>query len=683
MKLKNTILTLLLTLVGVITFSQSVQAAPVTIKGRVVWTDAAGATHPARFMRVMVYDQETVGGPRLLSILTAGADGRYKTTMENDDGIGAGGLDISVEIKSHDHIFKIGVGRMVGGKFTFYTQSSTTHDNVADNSTTTINFTATGPVNKAFSIADALIEGVVHASKKKLAYGNTSGQRYMRVFFPTGDNEYISSTKHINISNADALDWDIVLHEYGHHIADMNRIKLAPGVHWTDVNLTRTHGKDLGNQIALSEGFASFFSIAAQKAENTRVLGVSGAGDLIWNQRSDQFGLEQNHTPLKVSHMGEDNEVAVARILWDVMDGASDDLEIISEGDTSVYKKLSGGNNLSDYWNRLIKGKPLKKKLDYARIFITHGVAPEQDESLSGKALSAGNALHWMAQGTKTAYHLNEFKILISDPTISKVIHTIPVPKASTVNCSKRGPIWQNPTCSYILSNQDVLNINAALVANGFAAGSAMWIVEGQENQYNPKTGDYLSLALPLTGGGEVSWIQIDPEEYAWLVSELAERGEIAQWGDYYNLSYSSEHNGILAYSIDDTLVVLIPRTDDGGQPDPPAVIDLGEVRTEKFVATTRLFNVSQYNLREIVLEGSRKEVNVHRAEILFRSGERELMPTLSGFLREGQRKSVFIINGSRIKSIAITAQSANIFGSRGKYKVYIGVKKVPADLWD
>ncbi|NQZ18566.1 MAG: hypothetical protein HRT44_04820 [Bdellovibrionales bacterium] len=283
--------------------------------------------------------------------------------------------------------------------------------------------------------------------------------------------------------------------------------------------------------MAVSEAFAHWFSILAQKEELTANLGVANAGDLSWSKR---FHLETNVDDPVHSIRGEDNEVAIARILWDLYDTVVDENEKINDAYMTLINQLKGATKLSDFWNKISKPLSLKRKVDYSIPFINHGVAPKILKSDTD--LKEGSVLKWKAQGTLVAYHLDEFKLLFADAALGSVIYTLAVPKADTQACSKRGYINDNPDCAYKLKQKDVDAIKAAFKAKGLSGDQMKWLVEGRATRVNPVTGWYISKPLNL---GVPSVAMIWDTNYGELIITKLDNGHIIG-------TYDDDENGKL-----------------------------------------------------------------------------------------------------------------------------------------
>ncbi|TDA41774.1 MAG: hypothetical protein DSO07_02815, partial [Thermoproteota archaeon] len=173
----------------------------------------------------------------------------------------------------------------------------------------------------------------------------------------------------------------IILHEYGHHIAN----SVWSGKPYTfDCSSGGGHywcedGED--TRLSWSEGWAHFFSCAA-RGENS----ISGNEYCCWSVINAETGdVTLPALPLQpcdgcaycnANSLGKDNEISVAGILWDLYDSQNDDQDGDGIGDEisnydifSVLKNSPGICTLDDFWNAL----PSKNYHLWAT-FYEHGV---------------------------------------------------------------------------------------------------------------------------------------------------------------------------------------------------------------------------------------------------------------------------------------------------------------------
>lgn len=113
-------------------------------------------------------------------------------------------------------------------------------------------------------------------------------------------------------------------------------------------------------------------------------------------------------------------------------------------------------------------------------------------------------------------------------------------------------------------------------------------------------------------------------------------------------------------------------------RPGPAQLVDLGERRADKFITNEHRFEVLQgqrRGVRAVVIEGTKRTVDIRRVEVVYRSGRVEVLHNLYGVIRAGERMRQRI-EGGRVVQVIVHATSPNLFGSRGKYKTMLRIRR-------
>jgi|GEM_PF-5950211 len=267
----------------------------------------------------------------------------------------------------------------------------------------------------AFSVFDALFVGQKYATT---IAGLSPEEAIVKVnFIEGGISEYNRPTQTLHISKADSYNWDIILHEYGHHIANIKGIQgdSVWGKHDIFENsIIKLQRKEQGTRKAWSEGLATYLGIAAQKffeKQNSTSLptdlGFSLLPDIAQNT-SYNLPMSGNFVDLENSissgnvlkyypGSGEGDEISIARILWDLADddkdykdgekdpfrtGLKDEVSLGHKGlfDTlqevgSPKKPLERLDDLWDYFVTKFSSSP-QELAKYGAIFEEYGVSP-------------------------------------------------------------------------------------------------------------------------------------------------------------------------------------------------------------------------------------------------------------------------------------------------------------------
>lgn len=410
-------------------------AAEVCVHGTVLWTDSAGATHPVRKAPVQIFDQEAIVDDVLVTTVTTADDGTYSASFDNDDGLGQGGRDVYVRVQAAGPGFDIQQ----------HIDSGVTAD-VADGSDLTVDLTAnnTADNNTAFSVQAALVVGTEYLE-------GVRGSRFADylVDFPTADSTSNYSGGKLHVLALDRWDWDVILHEYGHFVADQLDIENNPGgSHSFDENLSDRVGKDKGIRLAFGEGWPTYFGVSLLQLR-AAALGVPLVGDDRYQDTEDasiDVSLETAGT------LGEDNEVTNMGVLWDLYDSNADAGDKVALGDVSIWNTLDAGNptTLSAAY-KLFAPDDGANSNPVNCIFSELNVAPKLDgpaQVLSG-ATSPSPTLTWTAGnggGFKNDKFVVEYRgatneVLFTSPEIGDLTYTAPDADWKAVNERARGLI--------------------------------------------------------------------------------------------------------------------------------------------------------------------------------------------------------------------------------------------------
>ncbi|HYF44685.1 MAG TPA: hypothetical protein VD926_00650 [Acidimicrobiales bacterium] len=334
------------------------------VHGTVRWTDSAGQTHPVDRAPVQVWDEDgetdelLSAGPAL-----TGADGTFAVDLAtNDDGDGTG-YDVYVRVLADGPGFTFAAGHAI---------QSPVQVDATDGDELTVDLTAnnTEDNNTAFSVRAALVIGT-----DQVAQLDGEALPEIPIRYPDPRGSFYDGDE-VHVLGTDWFDWDVLLHEFGHYIADSLDIEQNPGgPHSLSANLSDTRdSKVVGTRLAWGEGWPSFFAVATL-AEDAAALGIPNVGDSRYQDTVDStidVSLEAKAT------LGEDNERTVMNILWDLYDDHDDGRDQIALGAQRIWNRLDARDpyNLSRAYAVL---SPNKSWVRVNCVFTDMNVAPRVD----------------------------------------------------------------------------------------------------------------------------------------------------------------------------------------------------------------------------------------------------------------------------------------------------------------
>lgn len=443
----------------------------ILVQGNVQWTDENGALHPAFGVAVDIRDSDFGFDENIVTTITD-VDGNYEAIVDNDDGIGAGDRDIYVRFRTANNL----IDTMPSGLLAdTYEAVSPTHDETPDGATINESFiaanTGTGPSVSVFQAATWI---AVYARDR-----NGGSIPQVDVIWPNGDDGSFYDGD-VQIEQDDRWDWDTVHHEYGHYVMDQLDIENNPGGdHNIGDCISDVHDdKSEGIRLAWGEGWPTFFGTAGQQTLNLASLSVPRVGDVSYQDFEDgslQYSLESQNS----SGVGEDNEVAVQRLLWDLFDTNNDGRDTVSRGEQSIWNAIDGADptSLSGGWTALRAGQSNAMQLLMGEIASDHLIGPRLTSPANGATITPANlAFSWNRDvGCNSDFDGDSFDLVFFNAATSAPILTIPGLGSPSTSISEA------QLATLIASSHQV-----------------RWGVEGR-NTESPATGPYLGETRAIT----------------------------------------------------------------------------------------------------------------------------------------------------------------------------------------
>ncbi len=448
----------------------AVAADDIHLSGTVRWTDSVGRLHAAARAPVQIWDAEL------------GAAGRLGEAYTDDDGRWSLAVDAPADGASRRLYARAECrwehGYVKAPQTLVHAIRSSDDVELAAGATASFDLIAGNELDNetCFSVREAL----AHVSEY---YADLQGgePEFLRVIYPTDARTSMFLDGRLHILRLDRWDWDVVLHEFGHHVADQHGIDRSPGGdHSTDENLSEIKdqwgnilGKDIGIRLAWSEGFATYFSISAQRAMHLDRLGIPFVGD-AWYSDTEDLNFEYSLKPADGS-LGEDNELTVSRFLFDLFDGVTGwEGDAVALGDRGVWEMLTTAHptTLSEAITALLQGQPAAEQVKIGALAGRHGVAPTLlPPAIDGEVPT----FRWAANGGGPDFPNNRFVVHFYDAAMQQVLETKEIAATAFTPTADE---W------------------ATLKAT---AGPVHWVVTGR-SVAAPVTGPYVSAA------GQIAW---------------------------------------------------------------------------------------------------------------------------------------------------------------------------------
>jgi hypothetical protein len=166
---------------------------------------------------------------------------------------------------------------------------------------------------------------------------------------------------HINLRPFDRYAYDVMYHEWGHYVQDsFNMEDGVGGPHNIGDCIAFRHGsKDEGVRMSWSEGWPTYWGTTAQRAYGLPGMGIPTVGDATYTDTEEgnfSYSLEDDSGSFEDGlGRGEDNELAVQRTLWDLVDTNSDNRDAVGYSDQTLVDiwKNTNVKTLSQAWGIL------------------------------------------------------------------------------------------------------------------------------------------------------------------------------------------------------------------------------------------------------------------------------------------------------------------------------------------
>jgi len=448
-------------------------ATATTVSGTLNYQDDLAVQHPIRYAKVKILDGTT--NAVLAQTLTR-SDGTYSTQVT--------AASVKVQVWSEDFANIVVKVYPLGQPATRYLFTSAVTPVAGP--ATTVGFALPKPVRgppnalandsigaRAFIVLDALIQYQVQA------FGMRGGfMPQVKAVFPNGAGSpcstiscYSSSTQSMFILREDALDWDVIGHEFFHYVTDKgsnrtidsspggshdgtsqigkNRCPtppVPPSVVWT----THVCSRDEGMRLAWSEGLATFMSVRLQNEPASTAFGLTwpnfpNVGDASYQDTEDANATDNMEGPTIPAQQGYGSEESVLAMLWDLTDTPADAAPPGGAGQASDKLDLTTKNiwdwinstlpcptcdRVDRFWNAIFNSgfANIPALLDKAEAMALNKIAPELTQPAEAQVVPClSPTFMWTANGDPSAAHNpNQFFLLISSDGFASDIQVFP-----------------------------------------------------------------------------------------------------------------------------------------------------------------------------------------------------------------------------------------------------------------
>lgn len=360
---------------------------PVT--GRVKWSDTRGNPHPVRNAAVQMLDADR---GTLLDTARTDDAGAYRFTLAAPDV-----RTVTVVVRTQSP--HVSVGDTASTLYEFRSGKAAVPVGTDSVVLPDIIGLVAQPANQAFGLVDAIEYGA--AFRRALS---SAAPPPVEVVFPTAEKGTKFLGGRLHLRQVNAWDWDVVLHEYGHYVARLDSMTdSVGGQHFLNKAITLV--KKDAVRLAWAEGWATWFSITAQREAGLGKLGIPDVGDSAYRDSSLKKGFQRvdlNDADPPWSG-GERSEVTVMRVLYDLADDhGGKQGEVVSMGVGRLWGVLRKGqpNSLWGAWKLIAAALSPAEQTGAAAILEAQFAAPMLLAPEHGARLGGTTPVFmWIAKG--------------------------------------------------------------------------------------------------------------------------------------------------------------------------------------------------------------------------------------------------------------------------------------------
>ena len=339
-----------------------------SVSGYLYWEDAAGNSHPL----IGALVKATISGSWWNATCYTNQTGYYSIRYSNIWYVGSG--------KPSVHIFTEGANVKVHNGGTY----SKSHEFNGSSGEWTYNYTFS-PSQDDMGKAMMIFQGVKNYSDYACRMNGGNALTFCSVKYPCGNIEgcqYTNSdhTIMVGVDSASSQDypeifaaWDVLGHEYGHHVQNYYSLADNPGGdhHIGDLSAIDDQNKfykyplqeakGRGLKLSFAEAWATYWSTIAQKSFSNDLKKIDTVGDTHYTATSFDYNLDEYSS----RSCGDADEQPIQRILYKLYSPKIDDYDKFSLGESTMWNLILGNkpHTFSDFMKMMYENGYSKSDL--------------------------------------------------------------------------------------------------------------------------------------------------------------------------------------------------------------------------------------------------------------------------------------------------------------------------------
>lgn len=350
--------------------------------------------------------------------------------------------------------------------------------------------------------------------------------------------------------------WDIIGHEYGHHIQKCFGISDSPGgEHYAESNeidhqykngYSLKEAKDRGYKLSWAEGWSTYWSTVAQTSFSNDLKTIETVGDLRYSAETFEYGLDVYSADSK----GDADETAIQRILYKLCSEKQDDYDRFSLGEDTLWKIVSENKPFTFYEFVDDLYSQGYDKNDLGRLLGKYNVVPCSIE-IKDNAFDRLPTFTWDTYMGSSNLRFDDFDLYFEDES-GQAISTVEGISSSgtSASCTVSADIWQR---IYDASGDSFYAYFVARQTDYFTSG----------NYYSEK------IMFEKPTGFSASKVQVKPNEWGfpgrYYFQNEIESDESVRFSVFAKDGLTIITDRLRCGYIEDSYINLSPRREDAG----------------------------------------------------------------------------------------------------------------------
>jgi hypothetical protein len=547
--------------------NENVEISPLGIgvtgntSGTFKWTDDQGNVHPLIGAKVKI----TIGGSWWSSTTYTNQEGYYSFSYNDIWYIGSGKPTITIYADNGE---LISVSN--GGTYAMSKEMSGSSGNFSWSYT--FSPVTDGDMGKSIIIFQAAKSFADYAKSM-----NGGSPITFCTFNYPGDPNYGSSYNGNNVVTITSKprddsslpnsysSWDVIGHEYGHHVQKCYGITANPGgIHYVGHNniddqydtkdsngnriYTLEESKERGLKLAWGEGWPTYWSTIAQFTFSADLKTIPTVGDTWYTSYNGvKYNLDSYSNPYAYNPWGDADEIAIQQFLYK-----------LSSSETDQFDKFSIDSNT--LWNITIENKPHTfyefindlyddgyNRYDLGTLLAKYSIAVS-NITISNNYLDECPTFTWSTDMGSDYLHYNNFDLVFLNPRGQEVLR-------------KNNIITTGETGSYTLTKSEWASIISVYGRTYYA-----YIVARQTLSFT--SGNYYSELFEFTEPDDFNRkVQIKPNEWGFepqYFFESNKEGHTTTTITDHGLTINT--NRLRCGYIENSYVILSPKRENAGK---------------------------------------------------------------------------------------------------------------------